>query len=189
MNAATRRADVLRGARTTSIFGLVWWFAGFGTLASPAIGIPLLVAGIALTVAIQVFAQRQLRDLTGIQPPPKGQNAYYLRVFITEILLIAVAAVLCNLLDRPEWVTSLVVIVVGLHFIPLAALYRQPRWNILAAVMTAIGVISLVLVIADVLSGNAWLTVPAVGAGLAIFADAAHGVFVRDDRVAEPAGI
>ena len=186
MNPVTRRANVLRGARTTSVFGLIWWFAGFGTLPAPAVGIPLLILGIALTAAIQVFARRQLGELDRVQPPPPGQNAAYLRIVLTEFALIAAAVVLCNLLDLSDLIPSLVVIIVGLHFVPLARLYRQLRWNVLAAVMTAIGLVVLPLAYAGVLSGNAWLTVPAVGAGLALFADAAHAVVTRPERAAQP---
>lgn len=40
---------------------------------------------------------------------------------------------------RPELIFGLVAVVVGLHFLPLAALFRQPRFHVTGGLMTATG--------------------------------------------------
>lgn len=55
-------------------------------------------------------------------------------------------AVLNGVLGLPQAGVAWVSVVVGLHFFPLAAVFRQPYFHLLGAIITGCGAVGLVLV-------------------------------------------
>jgi hypothetical protein len=169
-------APVLKGANLISVFALVWWLVGLGP-APLAVFFPLLALGVVVTGV--VFRQVRRRFQAGIDPggPTPGELRRYGVIVVTEVVAIAVVVFGALALDRSDLIPSLVVIVVGVHFLPLATLYRHPPYRLLAIVMTAVGVVSLALVLGGLLGDDAGLLVPAVGAALCLWGTALRDVF------------
>ncbi|MGP4090213.1 hypothetical protein [Streptomyces sp. KR55] len=71
----------------------------------------------------------------------------------------------------PELIPGLVAVVVGVHFLPLATLFRQPRFHLTGALMIAVGAAGCGLDSADGPAGSAQLTVD-IGAALILWGTA-----------------
>jgi uncharacterized membrane protein len=65
-------------------------------------------------------------------------------VLIAEALLIALAIVVLGRTGHPDLITVSIALIVGLHFVPLAAIFRVPLYYTTGIVMTTWTVICLV---------------------------------------------
>ncbi|GAB3171277.1 hypothetical protein GCM10027162_12310 [Streptomyces incanus] len=59
---------------------------------------------------------------------------------IAQWAAIAATVVVCVACGVPSWIPVLVVIIVGVHFLPLATLFQQSEYRVTAAVLIAAGV-------------------------------------------------
>jgi uncharacterized membrane protein (UPF0136 family) len=66
-------------------------------------------------------------------------------VFAAEGVLILVAANVLRYLHLDHCIPSAIALIVGLHFLPLARLYRRPEYTVVGWVMSALAVASLAL--------------------------------------------
>lgn len=119
-----------RGAVVLSLFGLVWASAGTSALPSPATWIGLGAAALGTALVI-VTARRAGHDST--DDPRPGWQRLFFRVAMLQGAAIAVAVALLATLDRGELIPPTVCFIVGLHFVPLAALFEQPLYRYAAA--------------------------------------------------------
>lgn len=73
----------------------------------------------------------------------------YNRIVLVEIIGILLVIILCRILGQPSASGSGVAIVVGLHFIPLATVFKVPMYRLTAAMLILAGVVCLVAVVHD----------------------------------------
>ena len=117
------------GAAVTALFGAVW-IAG-GSVVLIGAQVPMLVAigfaAIALggtAVGLALRAKANSED----QPSPTERAQRYKRFHLingVQWLCIVALIVSLNLLQRPEWITDGIILIVGLHFLPLARLFNS----------------------------------------------------------------
>lgn len=120
-----------------ALFGLGWWllgtsaFDGFPRLAA-------IVAGCVVAVGLMLAARRFLPASAG-GPFPADRRRRFNQINALQWLLIVVIGVVCGRAGVPVLIPALVAVVVGLHFLPLAAVFEQPGLRVPAALLVAAG--------------------------------------------------
>lgn len=113
------------------------WAAAFVAAATSG---TLLVAGVAM-----VRRGRRLSLATGAgDSAPRAMRRGFILVLVGEIVALNAAAYLLISHHAVQYLASAVAVVVGLHFLPLAKLFRAPHFFATAAVMTLAGVLAAV---------------------------------------------
>jgi hypothetical protein len=99
----------------------------------------------------------------------------------------------CSLTHHSKLIVPLTLIVVGLHFLPLASLFRVPRYNMLGALFCAIPIATIVSISSAAHIGHAlsWIAVPSLACGLVALATGAAGLdevqrFLSHSRTPSP---
>jgi hypothetical protein len=138
------------GATFMFTFGAVWLLIGlFRGRPSPAwLRLSLLVVGIALGASIATLGLRA----SGIPPNASpltaqqlatnqhiGQHFYV--IFGVELAAIFLAVVVLRALHYPDYILCGIALIVGVHFFPLAALFRAPLYYGTALLGCAIGLV------------------------------------------------
>jgi hypothetical protein len=111
-------------------------------------------------------------------------------IVAAEGVAIFVVSETCAETHHWRFIVPLAIIIVGLHFLPLARLFAVPRYNVTGALFCAIPIVTMLSVPASAHVGHAlsWFTIPAVGCGLVSLATAWVGLneirrFVSVSRV------
>ena len=137
-----------------AVFGMVWAFIGlWGLQGAPGLWIWLGVVALALSVAFfaaGVYFIRTARRRpvgTGEQWAERGRvGAWYGLVFGTQGVLIAAVTLVCSRLSQVDLMMPLILIIVGVHFLPLAWLLRMPIHYLTGTLLVGVAVLTLVAV-------------------------------------------
>jgi hypothetical protein len=123
-----------------------WSLLGIGTAAAKAGLVVMLTIATSLIVASALVITR-LRRLPGGfgQNTPEGRavGRQFAWTFAAEAVGCGVVSAWCIHERRFEWIVSLNDIVVGLHFFPLARIFRVPRYNVTALLFCVIPLVTL----------------------------------------------
>ena len=153
MHAATLRTlsrSSLRGrsmgVMACAAFGALWASSAIATW-SPVAGhagyaLVALIAGMMLWLAVSMF-RRSLRMTTADDPALAARRhttRRFLGIFAAEIIVINIAARVLDTHHAVPFLLPIIAVVVGLHFYPLAPLFRAPHYRVTATVMTLAGV-------------------------------------------------
>lgn len=156
-----------RGSLVLALFALLWAVNGaWGISSSRGVLLPGVAAVGVVTAAVAGFGLRAAPLLAGERPRrlPSGWNRSIGLVNLGQVAAIVLSGALLGLAGVPELGPSLVCLVVGLHFVPLARLCDQPQYRWTAVFMTGVAVLGCVLLAADTSGGG---TRAAVGLGAA----------------------
>jgi hypothetical protein len=95
-----------------------------------------------------------------------------------EGVAIAVVSVACADTHHGRFIVPLALVIVGLHFLPLAKLFAVPRYYITGTLFCAIPIVTMLSISASAHIGHAlsWITIPSVGCGLVALATAWAGL-------------
>jgi hypothetical protein len=133
------RREVLIGMTTGAAFmwgfGALWLLMGLfrGRPSPPWLRICLLAAGIVLASSVAFLARRASQTPSSHVALTQQQMAanrdigkrFYI-VFGLELAAILVAVIVLRALHFPDYISSAVALIVGVHFFPLAALFESP---------------------------------------------------------------
>jgi hypothetical protein len=126
------------GALICGIFGAVWMFEAlyFGEIATPAwlTVIGLLAAALIIWPVTQLFSARKLPYSSAGGNWSAVSKAYW-TIVIIEWLACTVGANWLSHIGRPDLVPQFVGGIVGLHFVPLAKIFKAPIYHWTAAAM------------------------------------------------------
>ncbi len=148
-----------------------------------AVGVLLMVRSLKATILLALLsvaaavligiASRMLHTLTHMRTDPGQSNPSegrrLLRQFGVIVALEGIAltgvTLACVLTHRWELIVPLNLIIVGLHFLPLARLFNVPRYNITGSLFCAIPILTMLLIPAGGYLGQAfvWAVIPSVG--------------------------
>lgn len=129
-------------------FGIVWLLLGLfrGWRSSRWATISLLVAGVVLGAAIANLGQQASRRPPNPIPLSRQQVAtnreiarHFYLIFGAELAAIALAVVVLNVIHQPGYILCGIALIVGVHFFPLAVLFRAPLYYATGALGCAIG--------------------------------------------------
>ncbi|MEW2398759.1 hypothetical protein [Streptomyces sp. NPDC046862] len=119
-----------------TVFGLVWWLMG-----ASAVGGPLwpVVALVGCAVAAWVWRTGRRPGHSPAERPPPAVRRRFAWVNAAQWLAIVLAGIGAIRSGVPELIPALVSVIVGVHFLPLASLFRQPRFHLTGALLIAVG--------------------------------------------------
>jgi hypothetical protein len=141
----TERQDAVSAQRLGSIvgavFGLVYVLVNAGPLPR-AVGVPLQGLGLA-AFAVVLLAVARADDHGGRPPNAGSQGAYWLVVAAVIAALAAGLAALNGPLDAPQAGVAWVSFVVGVHFVALGAVFREPFFHRLGGAIGVCGLVGL----------------------------------------------
>ncbi len=163
----------------TALGSLVGAVGGLAFVLGNAGGLPpgwpwpvRLLGGLAF-VAVLWFAVVRVWDVRDSTPPaPSALRTYGLSV-VGMLLLFPVGNLLLRAVGRPELTLPWVVLVVGVHFLPMAWAFRAPVLRAVGLALVGVAVLGAVLVLA---LGPGWpVSATAVVAGCTLLAAASAG--------------
>ncbi|MEU6575189.1 hypothetical protein [Streptomyces sp. NPDC046805] len=126
------------GVGFLALFGLGWWLLATSAFDGLARLVEVVV-GCAVTLGLMLAARRFLPSSTAGESFPADRRRRFNQINGIQWLLIVVIAVVCARAALPVLIPPLVAMVVGLHFLPLAAVFKQPRLRVPAALLIAAG--------------------------------------------------
>ncbi|MEK0315945.1 DUF7010 family protein [Cohnella sp. 56] len=135
-----------------TFFGALW--SSIGIVGAHGLGAPwsiifaAIVTLILLSGAISLFGKA--RSLSQTPTPEEREqrkklNKRFGMIGGLEGLAICVASIVCNSLDKFEFFFPIMAIIVGIHFFPLARLFREKFYNGTGVVLCVLGVITFFL--------------------------------------------
>jgi len=134
-------------------FGIAWLL--IGVLVAPSstgLRLSLLVAGIALGVSVAIMGLRASRLPRGTVPATAEQIAAgraigrrFGLIFGLETVAILLAVAVLNGIHRPDYIPCAIAVIVGLHFFPLAPLFKAPIYNVTGFLGCVIGLAGVVV--------------------------------------------
>ena len=161
----TRSAMVLTGA------GLGWMVSGLSALGDVPMALLLVVLA---TAALLLLGGWTVRRLTpGIMEPPwspKVRRGFWLAVG-GEVVAILVIVSCASLLHKWDWILPLMALAVGLHFLPLAHLFRRPLLYVTGAALCLICIATIAFVPPHlgVRHLQGWLLAAGLGSGAVLW--------------------
>ncbi|MGW5849953.1 hypothetical protein ACWFQ8_18705 [Streptomyces sp. NPDC055254] len=125
------------GVGFLALFGVGWWL--LGTTAFDGRVRPVgIVVGCLLALGLMLAAKRFLPPSAG-GPFPAERRRRFNQINALQWTLVIAIAVVCVRTGSPVLIPPLVALVVGLHFIPLATVFEQPRLRVPAALLIMAG--------------------------------------------------
>ena len=109
------------------------------------VAVLLWAAALAVCVYAVLLRPRRLRD---IEPPHPRAGLIYSLSVVGMLVGFAAGRVVLDAAGRPELMPAIVVIAVGLHFVPFASAFKAPVFGTLGRSVAAIGIIGLALGVA-----------------------------------------
>jgi hypothetical protein len=167
------------GALFMTVFGAVWGAAGSQALGGVA-GKALLVSLAALAAALFFGAVKLRRGALGL-PGDDSKAARERRgrssrrfnlVFGLEGVAIALAVVLLGRSGMGAFVPAVVAIIVGVHFFPLAELFKVRAYHATGAALCVLGIVAFIL------APQARLPFVGLGCAAMLFATAAYMLYL-----------
>ena len=154
-----------RGAVVMAMFGAGWLGVGLGAAgAFNGVTGPLFGFAEMALLGCSVDLVRSGRAMGKRFPLPPGERLPVLRAFLVllaaEVAAILLASLLAGRLGRPDLVADWCALVVGLHFFPLARIFRTPQLAVLGVLLTLWSLVCWAL-----FHGNALTIAVSVGTG------------------------
>jgi hypothetical protein len=152
-----------------------------GTSVARLVLASVVIAAI-LHLAIGVGVIRAILRSPGAIPPRTTEDRVMLRRFIpvviAEVIAIMVVNGICAVTQHLELLVPLDLLIVGIHFVPLARIFRVPRYYTMGGLFCLITVLTLVLVPvhAQVGAAAAWFVIPTFGCSAVAWATAAFNL-------------
>jgi hypothetical protein len=154
-----------------SMVFVVWSLIAIGTQTA----LLILIVSILLSV---VFIAAGIRAIRGALKLPAGEAVQspeekkiwrrFIWVFGAEILAFSILNPIVGSAGKYELMPSLNLIIVGIHFFPLARIFRVPRYNVAGILFCSIPAVTLLAIPKQFEIGHtfAWYVVPSLGCGL-----------------------
>ncbi len=180
-------------ARLLGIAGAALWLvavsAGFtilslvmiGTSAARFVLVGVVIAAMAYVV-IGVGMIRTIRRIpaaiTARTPKERVILRRFVYIVIGEVVAIMIVNAVCAITQHLELLVPLDVLIVGIHFLPLASLFKVPRYYTMGGLFSLVSVLTLVFVPVSTQIGAAaaWFVIPTLGCTAAAWMTAAFNL-------------
>jgi hypothetical protein len=161
-----------------AIFGMLWmgWGLAVGNLFTLSVMLTFYAAFLALlaTAILTIRKGMALRKIHPLAPGPEGARIARRFKIISALEAMGIVLVLIveGALHRPDLLAVWMGLVVGLHFLPLAKLFRFSAYYYTGAAIIACDVLSWTLLRSSVITVFA-----ALGTGIALWATVVYALF------------
>ncbi len=163
------------------------FFAGWSLLAvRSSLATTLAVFLATAAAALIVFGVLLLRSVRRLPHGHATDGGEARRKMARQFgLIVAAEGVGCSLVAAAclrahnwELIVPLCLVIVGLHFLPLARLFRVPRYNVTGVLFCLIPMATLLAIRPSAHIGHSlsWIAIPAIGCGLVSLVTAAAGL-------------
>jgi hypothetical protein len=134
------------GAMFLSFFGTIWLMLGclcnstrydLAAIVSGAIGLGIFSA--ALVAAARLRKQRPAKAEPTLAELRRDRT--FNRINIVQWVVCGLSALALNLTGHPEWIMASIILVVGLHFFPLAKLFQRPSHHVMGTILVFIALV------------------------------------------------
>lgn len=156
------------GMFACAAFGAFWASTALSmwpvTAAAIGYGVTALMTGGLLVAAIRMIRRsRQLSSAdAAMSSRQRRTGTIFFAIFAAEIIAMNIAAYLLASHHLMPYLMPVIAIIVGLHFYPLASLFRASRYYVTASVMTLAGVAGAVAIASGVAANPVNATVEIV---------------------------
>jgi hypothetical protein len=164
-----------------SLVFIAWSLVAIETPAARLVllGSCVLLGGLVLVSIVVIRAALSLPK--SLAPRTQvGQQIWHRFAWVVgaEVLGFGVVNTILGATNNFELIPSLDLMIVGIHFFPLARLFRVPRYNIMGLLFCAIPIVTLLAVSKHFAVGQAlaWFVVPSLGCGFVASIIAAAGL-------------
>src|SRR5690625_2244406 len=132
----------------------------------------LLILAILIGATIFFSGIRMIRNSRNLSNTNKSRNAknidkWFNIVFITEFVLIGIAAIVTNVIGHFDWFFPIMAIIVGVHFFPLAHLFQVSAYYVTGMLLCLLAIVTLLFVPSEINvrghSIDAWWTLVGFG--------------------------
>jgi len=113
----------------------------------------LVIAGALLAMSIRHLV-RALKLPSEPSPRDRRVGRQFALIFILEGVAIALVSGACYLIGHRSWIVPLGLLIVGIHFMPLAKLFGVPRYMTLGWLFCVVSILTLLLVPAHARVGS-----------------------------------
>jgi hypothetical protein len=147
----------------------------------------------ACLIAGTFILRKSLRLPAETTPPQKELGKRFLIVVGIEVAAFAIVNPIAAVTGHFAMLAALNLIVIGVHFIPLAKLFGVPRYYWMGFLFCAISIATLVAIPKDQMIGHAlaWLVIPSGGCGLVATligtAGLLESLYISDEAMRESA--
>jgi hypothetical protein len=141
----------------------------------------VIIAAI-LHLAIGVGVIRAILRAPGAIPPRTADDRIMLRRFavvgVGEVIAIMIVNGFCAVTQHLELLVPFDLLIVGIHFLPLARIFRVPRYYFMGGLFALVPILTIVLlpVQTQVGAADAWFVVPTFGCTAVAWATAAFNL-------------
>jgi hypothetical protein len=125
------------------IMGLQGWGTPWLTIATILVGLALFGGSMSLLLTSRRLQERVARAEAQER---RSKNKWFRIIFLTEGVLILIAAFVCNAVNRFDLFLPVMVLIVGVHFFPLAAVFRENIHYLAGALLCLLVTITLLVV-------------------------------------------
>jgi hypothetical protein len=135
------------------------------------------LAGISVVAAVLIFfGVAMTRGVARLPFLPAASNSHaqgrrlvrrFGTIVAAEGIAIAIVSGVCTNTHHGRFIVPLALLIVGLHFLPLARMFAVPRYYVTGALFCVIPVVTMLSVPQSAHIGHSlsWITIPAVGCG------------------------
>lgn len=131
-----------RGALVEAMFGAGWlgWGLGeakaFNGFTAPTFGFTALILFVSSIYVLRTGRLLRKKYPAALTSAQRATRKRFLLIVLIEFLAIALVSILANRLHRGDLATDWCALIVGLHFLPLARIFRAPHLGIVGILMT-----------------------------------------------------
>jgi hypothetical protein len=164
-----------RGGLVVTIFGAGWLAWGLSIANAFTLTRSLLFSIVEIVLlgcsGYFIWKGRSLRKKYPSSPSAatRRMNKQFMIVVVLELAAIAIVVVIASALHRPDLFPVLIAIVVGLHFLPLAKVFRTPIYYVSGIAITLWCVLCWIL-----FRSNALIASAGIGTGIMLWATSAY---------------
>ena len=160
-------AGVTTGALVLTCFSAFWGLQGPRVMIfiTPVVTIVLLVLWLMTRRAVRRLPQE--KETPEAQTQGQKTSRRFGVIVIGEFAAIVVAVLLLGIFKHPEYIASVICLIVGLHFLPLASLFGVRIYILLGIALSLLGGGALLALLFGLTLGDLWIWSTIVGLGTA----------------------
>ena len=161
---------------------VIWSLLAIGTPRAKlvlAVTVTVIAAIVAINVVVLRMAMRLPKGINGQKSEKKKLRRRFVWIVGAELAAFAAINIVAAAARQFELIPLLILIVVGIHFFPLARIFHVPRYYMTGLLFCAVPIITLIWIPKESVFGQvpAWYVVPNLGCGLAASLTAVAGLF------------
>jgi len=160
------------GALFLTFFGALWALLIMSTLTAQQrmflIVVVVVVAGMLAYAAIRILraAQQLPRSVASeTRAQETTTSKWYALVVVSEVVAIAFASILLGRANHDQLIPLVIGLIVGIHFLPLAALFHVPVYYLTGTVMAMLAGGALIALFFKVTLGGPYVWLVVIGLG------------------------